>query len=261
MLDSLSPRRRRLVLALVAGVAVLVVAVLAVVVVRQVDSRPTAVQDELGPVLLVPGYGGNMLSLQPLAEQLRAQGREVVTVQPPGNGTGDLRVEAELLGDVAREALTRTGASSVDVIGYSAGGVAARLWVSDGDGAQLARRVLTLGSPHHGADGAALALEAAGGCPQACQQLVPSSDLLRELNAGDETPDGPRWITVRSSSDQTVTPTDSATLDGAIDVLVQDICPAATTPHGGLPSDPVVLALLSAVLGTAEPSVPDDISC
>ena len=54
------------------------------------------------------------------------------------------------VGEVAERAIDDSGASSVDIIGYSAGGVVARLWVRDEGGDRLARRVLTLGSPHHG---------------------------------------------------------------------------------------------------------------
>ena len=135
------------------------------------------------------------------------------------------------------------------MIGYSAGGVVARLWVRDDGGDGQARRVLTLGSPHHGTSQAALGRELAGGCPTACEQLVPDSDLLRRLNAGDETPDGPLWATVRSRGDQVVTPVDSAALEGAVNILVQDVCPGATASHGELPGTAVTLAALGAVLG------------
>ena len=53
--------------------------------------------------------------------------------------------------------MDRTGTDSVDVVGYSAGGVIARLFVRDDGGDSVVRRVLTLGSPHHGTDVAALA--------------------------------------------------------------------------------------------------------
>ena len=54
---------------------------------------------------------------------------------------------------------------------------------------------------------------------------MPGSELLRRLNARDETPAGPAWVTLRSTADQVVTPVDSAALDGALDVAVQDLCP------------------------------------
>ncbi len=204
-------------------------------------------------MLLVPGYGGRVESLDPLAAALRAAGRDVRVVPRLGDGTGDLDAEAEHLAEVAEQTLAETGAPSVDVIGYSAGGVVARLWVRDHGGASLARRVLTLGSPHHGTSQAALGRELAGGCPTACEQLVPDSDLLRRLNAGDETPDGPLWATIRSRGDQVVTPVDSAALDGAVNILVQDVCPGAAVSHGELPGTDVTLAALDALLGVEPP--------
>lgn len=261
MLDSLSPRRRRFLLSGVAVLGAVVVIAVGVTVVRGLADEPRAAQDEPGPVLLVPGYAGDVDSLEPLDAELRALGRRTVIVRPADGGTGDLKAQADRLGAVAAQTLARSEASSVDVVGYSAGGVVARLWVKDGDGGRLARRVLTLGSPHHGSDVAALATEAAGSCPTACEQLVPDSDLLRRLNASDETPDGPRWITVRSTSDTVVTPTDSASLSGALDVLVQQVCPGSTVAHGQLPSDPVVRGLLASALGTAAPALPEDVSC
>jgi hypothetical protein len=121
--------------------------------------------------------------------------------------------------------------------------------------------VLTLGSPHHGTSQAALGLEFAGSCPAACEQLVPDSDLLRRLNAGDETPVGPQWATVRSTADRVVTPVDSAALEGAVNIVVQDVCPGSSTAHGDLPASPVVLAALDSVLGDGPPEVPSGVRC
>lgn len=242
------------------GAGLVVVVVLAIVVTVAVRSAGGSVhpvpQDRPGPVLLVPGYGGAGESLQPLAAALRRDGRVAMIVPPVGDGTGDLRVQARHLGEVARGVLTDTGASSVDVIGYSAGGVVARIWVRDEGGGDLARRVLTLGAPQHGTSQAALGLELAGGCPTACAQLVPDSDLLRRLNAGDETPAGPQWVTLRSSMDQVVTPPESAALDGALNLVVQDSCPDSSAGHGDLPTDPVTYAALGSVLSPQPPQPP-----
>jgi triacylglycerol lipase len=245
------------------GLVLLLIMTLAVfavvrVAARSVDPVPQAAP---GPVLLVPGYGGNVDSLQPLAAALRSAGRSVVIVEPLGDGTGDLRQQAEHLADVAQRVREDAGAESVDIVGYSAGGVVARLWVREEGGAEMTRRVLTLGSPHHGTSQAALGAEFAGSCPPACEQLVPDSDLLRRLNAGDETPAGPLWATVRSTNDQVVTPVDSAALSGALNIVVQQVCPRAAAAHGDLPSDPVVVAALSSVLGVSAPQVPSDVAC
>jgi triacylglycerol lipase len=262
MFDALSPQRRRLVLGAGALVLLLITAIAVVAVVRvAANSIHPVPQGDPGPALLVPGYGGSGQSLQPLAAALRSAGRTVVIVQPVDDGTDDLRKQAEHLAEVADQVRDDAGAASVDVIGYSAGGVVARLWVRDDGGGQVARRVLTLGSPHHGTSQAALGAELAGGCPTACEQLVPNSDLLRRLNASDETPAGPLWTTVRSASDQVVTPVDSAALSGALNILVQDVCPGSVAAHGDLPSNPVVLAALGSVLGVGMPEPPANVEC
>jgi triacylglycerol lipase len=255
--DALSPQRRRVVLGAGGLVLLLVLALVVTLVVRSVAGAVTPVpQDRPGPVLLVPGYGGRIASLDPLAAALRSSGRTVQVVEPVDGGVGDLQAQATHLGEVADGLIRQTGAPSVDVVGYSAGGVVARLWVRDHGGASEARRVLTLGSPQHGTTQAELGRDLAGGCPLACEQLVPESDLLRRLNARDETPKGPLWITLRSTADEVVTPVDSAALDGALNLVVQDYCPQATTPHGDLPSDRVTLATLGSVLGVGLPQPP-----
>lgn len=256
MLESLSPQRRRLVLGVLGVVAVLVLALVVTLVVRAATRAGPVPQDQPGPVLLVPGYGGRTASLDPLAAALRAEGRTVTVVDLVGDGTGDLDAQAAHLADVSDQVLRASGAASVDVVGYSAGGVVVRLWVRDHGGATQARRVLTLGSPQHGTSVAALGAEVAGGCPTACEQLLPDSPLLRRLNAGDETPAGPAWATVRSDDDAVVTPTSSAALDGALNLRIQDLCPTAMTAHGALPGDPVVLAALATTLGVGAPTSP-----
>jgi hypothetical protein len=177
-------------------------------------------------------------------------------VHLPGGGTGDLRVQARAVGVAARSALAG-GAPSVDVVGYSAGGVVVRLWIRDDGGAKVTRRVVTLGSPHHGTDVAALAVAVVGSaCPTACRQLAPGSALLVRLNAGDETPAGPLWESIWTTGDELVTPADSARLTGALDVPVQDVCPGRQVGHGQLPTDPAVQQLVLAALGTEPPRRP-----
>jgi triacylglycerol lipase len=262
MFDALYPQRRRLVLGAATATLLVIMTVAVIAVIRVIgESAQPVSQNAPGPVLLVPGYGGNVQSLEPLAARLRSAGRTAVVVEPLGDGTGDLRGQAEHLGEVASRVQQDSGAASVDVVGYSAGGVVARLWVRDGGGADIARRVLTLGSPQHGTSQAALGAEFAGSCPPACEQLVPESDLLRRLNAGDETPAGPVWATIRSTTDRVVTPVDSAALSGALNIVVQDVCPGSVVAHGDLPRHPVVLAALDTVLGDEAQQVPSGVAC
>ena len=241
----MSPNRRLLLQALALLVAVVAaVAVLARLTGGSPELPPAAraPQEVPGPVLLVPGYGGSTSGLEVLASALRAQGRDAVVVPAPGDGTGDLQATAQAVSAVVDTALAG-GASSVDLVGYSAGGVIARLVVRDRPGD--VRRVVTLGSPHHGTElAAAGAAFSPGRCPIGCQQLVPGSDLLDGLNDGDETPAGPQWLALWTTQDEVVTPPESARLDGAVNVALQDLCPGLQVTHGQLPTAPVVMSVV-----------------
>ncbi|MDF1606083.1 alpha/beta fold hydrolase [Nocardioides sp. YIM 152315] len=262
VLDSLSPARRRLVL----GVGALILALGAVVLVAVMGGRDGRVdpvaQDRPGPVLLVPGYGGSTGALQVLADALADQGHDTQVVKPAGSGTQDLRDQAADLGEAVDAALAETGAPSVDLVGYSAGGVVVRLYVADLDGGSHVRRAVTLASPHHGTELAALAKSLGGTvCPEACQQLDPDSDLLRRLNAGDETPPGPAWVALWTEDDETVVPPDSGSLEGALDISLQEVCPGLGVRHRDVPRSTPVVAIVEAVLGIDQPAVPASPAC
>jgi triacylglycerol esterase/lipase EstA (alpha/beta hydrolase family) len=256
MLAGLAPARRRLILAVLALVAACLVVLGTLVLTRATSTArttPQAVQLRPGPVLLVPGYGGATGGLHSLAERLTAAGRDATVVSLPGNGTGDLEASANALGTAVRAALARTGDRSVDLVGYSAGGIVARLWVADGH-ADVVRRVVTLGSPHHGTSLADLAASLAPGqCPLACVQLATNSAVLARLNAGDETPAGPTWVSIWTTQDVTVTPPDSARLAGALNLPVQSVCGRAQITHSDLPTAPLVQQMVLSELAAGPP--------
>ena len=246
----LPPRRRIFAagLVLLAALGTAAVAITAIAG-RAADSPPGGypAQDRPGPVLLVPGYGGNTRALSVLASRIRATGRRATVVPLPGNGTGSLLQDAGVLNNAVARAL-RAGAPSVDVIGYSAGGVTVLLWAREDSGNRKARRVVTLGSPFRGASIAAAAEGfAPGACPVACQQLVPGSNLLAGLTAGP--PARLPWLSLWTTDDRTVTPPDSARLSGAIDIPIQSLCPQQRISHSQLPTSTVVTAIVLQAIG------------
>jgi pimeloyl-ACP methyl ester carboxylesterase len=251
----LSPRRRILL-----GALALVVAVAAVVTgVRVSGGQPEAVPGRPGAVLLVPGYGGSTGSLDELAARIRGTGRTATVVPLAGNGTGDLTVQAHVLDGYVNQAIG-AGSGPVTVIGYSAGGVVAWLWYVDYGGASRAGKVITLGSPLHGARIAAVGTGFdPAQCPVACQQLVPGSALLTQLQQSAQAL--PPWLSLWSTDDQTVQPPDSARLPGAVNVPLQSVCPAAVIQHSQLPTTPLVVGLVLRALANNHLTAPPPGDC
>ena len=130
-----------------------------------------------------------------------------------GGGTGDIDEQADALGrraDAAMRAVRRrrrSTSSATPPAGWSPGRGSATTTARAGPpGAQ--RRLAA--ARHHGRR--ARASGSAAACPAACRQLEPDSDLLRSLNARDETPHGPSFVSVWSDDDEVVVPADSARL-------------------------------------------------
>jgi triacylglycerol lipase len=245
-----SPRRRYLLFGAAAVVLVLIIVLgVRLFANRADDNGPRPDQARPGTVLLVPGYGGSRTALTQLARRLDAAGRTTQVLTLPGDGTGDLLTQVDTLNAAVRATL-RAGAPSVDVIGYSAGGVVTRLWVDRDHGAETARRIVTLGSPLHGAKiaglGAALAPDA---CPQACRELAPGSALLDGIDK--PLPKGLPWLSLWTTDDETVQPPDSARQDGAINLPLQSLCPTAQVSHSDLPTNPQITALVLQALSAS----------
>ncbi len=251
----LSPRRR----VLLGAVALLVTAVGIVAGVRVPRGEPEPVPGRPGAVLLVPGYGGPATSLDQLATRIRATGRTAIVVPLAGDGTGDLTVQARVLDGYVNQAIG-AGSGPVTVIGYSAGGVVAWLWDVDYGGQGRAARIITLGSPLHGARIAAVGTAFdPGECPVACQQLAPGSALLTRLRQSARA--RPPWLSLWSTDDQTVQPPDSARLPGAVNVPLQSVCPGTDIQHGQLPTAPLVVGLVLRALAGTGATAPAPGSC
>jgi pimeloyl-ACP methyl ester carboxylesterase len=251
----LSPRRK----ILLGGLALIVTAVAVVVGVRVSGGQPEPVAGRPGAVLLVPGYGGSTTSLDGLAARIRSAGRTAIVVPLAGDGTGDLTVQARVLNGYVNSALA-AGSGPVTVIGYSAGGVVAWLWYVDYGGASRTGKIITLGSPLHGARIAAVGTGFdPGECPVACQQLAPGSALLTQLQ--ESTQARPPWLSLWSTDDQTVQPPDSARLPGAVNVPLQSVCPGADIQHTQLPTAPLVVGLVLRALASNHVTAPTPGDC
>ena len=233
---ALSPRgpHRRLVLG--AGAAIVIAVAIALVAWwPRAERDASRAEVPPGPVVLVPGYGGGTDGLDALAVRLRAAGHTVTVLQLVGDGTGDLQTQAVKL-KATVDGLVSAGATSVDVVGYSAGGVVTRIWAGELGGAAVARRIVLLGSPNHGTALAGLGVALGSSlCSLACQQLAPDSALLKRLDADRDAPAGPQWVSIWTTADQ--------------------------VEHGQLPTDPAVQGLVLRALAATPWTVPGPADC
>jgi triacylglycerol lipase len=219
---------------------------------------PRPADDKPGPVILIPGYGGDAAMLDGLAARLRKAGRTASVLALPDDATGDLRGQADVLAASVSLDLKK-GAPSVDLVGYSAGGIVAALFVAQHP--TEVRRVVSIGSPLHGTALAGLAARLLPSqCPVACQQMAPDNPLLVTLSAADPARTGVPWTSMWTTRDEVVSPPESARFNDATNLVLQDVCADDASTHTTLPADPLVAGLTVRALGVrtvASPSASD----
>ena len=197
MLDALSPQRRRVVLlaAALALVLVLALAVTAVLRLRAEAVRPGAA----GPAR--SGAAGARVRRPWRVTRSRwptrcgPQVATAVVVPPVGDGTGDLRAQADAprrggpAGRRGPAASRRSTWSATPPAGW---------WPGCGCVTTAAPRRPAGCSPSARRSTAPARRRSAASWPAAARRPAsswcPDSDLLRRLNAGDETPAGPAWV-------------------------------------------------------------------
>jgi triacylglycerol lipase len=215
----------------------------------------------VGPIILVPGYGGSDSVLETLANRLHSAGRTTILLALPDGATGDLNVQAGILAARATQAL-KAGAPSVDLVGYSAGGIAIGLFVAAHP--KEVRQVVTIGSPLHGTEIAGLAVTlnvSSSVCPVACREMAPGSSVLASLDAAQPAHTGVPWTSMWTTDDQVVLPPDSARFTGATNIVLQQVCADDTANHLNLPADPLVAGLTLRALETSNAGSPSPSDC
>jgi triacylglycerol lipase len=217
------------------------------------------------PVLLVHGTATDSRATwsQNYLHVLPTLGFSVCTVDLPDRSLGDIQVAAEYVVHAVRTMAAASG-RRVDVIGHSQGTLemrwALRWWP---DIRHLVDDAISLAGPHHGASGADQFC-LTGSCAPAVHQMRPPAHFLAALNSSDETPGDVDYTSIFSSNDELVQPPRSAMLDGAVNVLIQDLCPGRPVHHGALLYDAGVFALVLDALshpGPADPSRFDPATC
>jgi triacylglycerol esterase/lipase EstA (alpha/beta hydrolase family) len=240
--------------------------------------RPSAAHPE--PVILVNGTFANQDDNWQAASPLLANhGYCVFTFNYGGpsassvvQGTGDIATSAGQLGAFVTQVLASTGASKVDLVGHSQGGMMPRYYLKFDGGAAHVDKLIALAPSNHGTTlGGLTALVTALGTAglvngaisalcTACVQQEKGSAFLANLNAGGDTVAGVSYTVIESRYDEVVTPYTSAFLSGAgvTNIVLQNQCPLDLTDHLEIAADPVALA---DVLNALDPAHPVRVPC
>ena len=201
-------------------------------------------------VLLVPGTGsdGSYLFPRGFQVELSASGVPSCYLDIPGHTLGDMQVSVQYVVFALRQMADRVP-HHVAVYGFSQGGVLARMALTFWPNTRhLVSDVVSASAPQHGSTSTPIDCPTFG-CPAALWQRLPTSALLAVLNLGDETPGGsPDWTTLRTLNDTTATPADgpnpTSALEGASNLVIQDICPGRQVRHVEMAFDAVAYAAL-----------------
>ncbi|MGZ4226978.1 MAG: esterase/lipase family protein [Solirubrobacteraceae bacterium] len=181
-------------------------------------------------------------------------------------GTGYVEDSAAQLAAFVDKVLATTGATQVDLVGHSQGGMMPRYYVRFDNGAAKVHTLVGLAPSNHGTtlDGlftlssyfpgsnAALA-----DCP-ACAEQQTGSAFMNKLNAGGDTQSGVSYTVIESRNDEVVTPYTSAFLSGpdVTNITLQHQCRLDQGEHLSMPYDHIADGDVLSALDPAHPVKP-----
>ncbi|GAA3228082.1 esterase/lipase family protein [Actinocorallia longicatena] len=216
------------------------VALAALVAVLGAVFAPTAAHAAKTPVVFVHGYTGNASNWATAMSVFRSAGyasSELYAYEY--NSYGDNRTNAAGLRTFVDNVLSRTGASQVDIVNHSMGGLVSQWYLKQLGGAAKTRHLASIAGANHGTT-------SAGACLIfiTCQQMYPGSSYIATISAGDETPAPTRYATWYSACDGVILPYTSTRLSGATNNLV------ACQTHIGFLADVLVIGQIRSFLAT-----------
>ncbi|CAN5744780.1 hypothetical protein BH23GEM11_BH23GEM11_20340 [soil metagenome] len=183
-----------------------------------------AATELLIPVLLVPGWGDQAVSLVPLRRRFTEAGwpESRVSILSFSDPVGSNADHAADINRAVRVLRGLTGEPRVDIVAHSMGGLATRQFLLAGGEAVAVRRAVFLGTPHRGSVVAVLSWGEGG------REMVPGSAFLTRLNGERAVPEGVRALSLRTPMDSRVIPASSAILYGEGVSNIELCCPTHT---------------------------------
>jgi triacylglycerol esterase/lipase EstA (alpha/beta hydrolase family) len=232
------------------------------------------------PVVLVHGTaedeGSNWVSLAPLLANngycvyAFNYGETRLSLAGRVDGLNYIQHSAEELSQFVNSVLSSTGATKIDIVGHSQGGMMPNYYLKFLGGASKVNLLVGLSPSNHGTtvDGLTTLLEAIPGSsllggllaivgvPSIPQQLV-GSTFEKHLFAGGDTVAGPRYVVIETTHDEVVTPYTNAFLGGpnVTNITVQNQCPSDPVKHIGITEDsPALQNVLNQLSASPDPA-------
>ena len=182
----------------------------------------------------------------------------------PVQGTGEIAASAQTLASFVSKVLAATGASKVDLVGHSQGGMMPRYYINFLGGDATVNTLVALAPSNYGTtlDGfttlAGIFGVSTNGLTttcQACAEQMQGSAFLAHLNA-NPTRASVNYVNIESKDDEVVTPYTNAFLPPGPNVTnttLQNQCPVDQTDHVEIASDPVAMGDMLNALDPASP--------
>lgn len=165
---------------------------------------------ERDPVIFVHGYTGSGSNWNSMVSSFRAAGYASGELDAwTYNFRQSNQATARDLSAEVDRVLARTGATRVDIVTHSMGGLSSRWYLKFLGGVDKVDDWVSLGGPNHGTSSANLCFD------RSCFDMRAGSSFLTTLNQGDETPGAVSYGTFWSLCDGVIRPATSTILSGA----------------------------------------------
>ena len=162
----------------------------------------------LYPVIIVPGWGSPAFQIDWVSRHLESEGLATVKLKVPRLAVGDMRESAEVLAREVERLRSGNGVDKVNLVGYSLGGLIARIYLQELDGYRDLNRAVFVGAPQDG-----VYIGYLGAFTKSGRQVRRGSPFMRELNASGPCNCGERrCLSIYLTRDGTIIPSESARL-------------------------------------------------
>jgi triacylglycerol lipase len=185
-------------------------------------------RSDRNPILLVHGLMDTSYKMRKIASHLRGLGWQVFDIDLiPNNGAAKLEILAGQVADLIER--TFDPDRSIDLLGFSMGGLVARYYIQRLGGIDRIQRFITISTPHNGTIAAHFSIQ------PGCIQMRPDHEFMKDLNRDVDRLNSLNFTSLWTPFDLIILPPSSSQLG----IGTEQTIPAITHPL--MVSDPRTL--------------------